>query len=234
MCVQNLSTLDWLCVERQWGRICFLVLFICWCAKQFLWIKWRFIPALSSRFCQSLICYWPLYYSFWVSNTLEKVNSPCSLTNNACHSLLLFVLWCTSGVPPYQMTVSLHTHCYLLCPLWDSSGGVILMMRGYCRCFVSPSQWWMVSGPVHHTPQKKRRIAGLQYYLQTLPGASWEKIAGVLWRMEEHTALEEVRQHLHPYGQWVVLSLCHSLGFVPISLGFHVCGPVTLLIFLRT
>ena len=52
-----------------------------------------------------------------------------------------------------------------------------------------------------HSTEEEKRIAGLQYFLQTLPGASWEKIAGVLWRMEEHTALEEVRQHLHPYGQ---------------------------------
>ncbi|CAI8056152.1 hypothetical protein GBAR_LOCUS30592 [Geodia barretti] len=47
-----------------------------------------------------------------------------------------------------------------------------------------------------HSTEEEKRIAGLQYYLQTLPGASWEDIAGELWHMEEHTALEEVRQHL--------------------------------------
>ena len=52
-----------------------------------------------------------------------------------------------------------------------------------------------------HSTEEEKRIAGLQYYLQTLPGASWEMIAGSLWRMEEHTALEEVRQHLPPCGQ---------------------------------
>ena len=52
-----------------------------------------------------------------------------------------------------------------------------------------------------HSTEEEKRIAGLQYYLQTLPGASWETIAGGLWFMEEHTALEEVRQHLPPCGQ---------------------------------
>ena len=58
----------------------------------------------------------------------------------------------------------------------------------------------IMASPSHSTEEEKR-IAGLQYYLQTLPGASWETIAGELWFMEEHTALEEVRQHLPPYGQ---------------------------------
>ena len=58
----------------------------------------------------------------------------------------------------------------------------------------------IMASPSHSTEEEKR-IAGLQYYLQTLPGASWEMIAGSLWRMEEHTALEEVRQHLPPCGQ---------------------------------
>ncbi|CAI8020102.1 hypothetical protein GBAR_LOCUS12027, partial [Geodia barretti] len=53
------------------------------------------------------------------------------------------------------------------------------------------------ASPSHPTEEEKR-IAGLQYYLQTVPGASWEEIAGVLWYLEEHTALEEVRQHLPP------------------------------------
>ena len=55
----------------------------------------------------------------------------------------------------------------------------------------------MRASPSHSTEEVKR-TAGLQYYLQTVPGASWEVIAGVLWSMEEHTALEEVRQHLQP------------------------------------
>ena len=58
----------------------------------------------------------------------------------------------------------------------------------------------IIASPSHSTEEEKR-IAGIQYYLQTVPGASWEDIAGALWCMEEHTALEEVRQHLPPCGQ---------------------------------
>ena len=47
-----------------------------------------------------------------------------------------------------------------------------------------------------YSTEEEKRIAGLQYYLQTVPGASWERIAGVLWQTQEHTALEGVRQYL--------------------------------------
>ena len=49
-----------------------------------------------------------------------------------------------------------------------------------------------------YSSEDEKRMAGLQYYLQTLPGVSWGRIAGVLWKMEEHTALETVRQYLPP------------------------------------
>ena len=51
--------------------------------------------------------------------------------------------------------------------------------------------------------EDERRMAGLQYYLQTLPGVSW-RIAGELWYMEEHTTLETVRLYLpHNPGECV-------------------------------
>ena len=53
----------------------------------------------------------------------------------------------------------------------------------------------IMANPSYSTEEEKR-IAGLQYYLQTVPGASWERIAGVLWFLEQNTALEEVRQYL--------------------------------------
>ena len=57
-----------------------------------------------------------------------------------------------------------------------------------------------------YSTEEEKRIAGLQYYLQTVPGASLERIAGALWRMEEHTALEEVRQYLpSTQGEWFCL-----------------------------
>ena len=53
------------------------------------------------------------------------------------------------------------------------------------------------ASPLYSTEEEKR-IAGLQHYLHTVPGASWENIAGALWRMKKYTALEEVRQYLPP------------------------------------
>ena len=51
--------------------------------------------------------------------------------------------------------------------------------------------------------EDERRTAGLQYYLQTVPGASWGRIASVLWFMEEHTSLETVTQYLlHKHGEY--------------------------------
>ena len=49
-----------------------------------------------------------------------------------------------------------------------------------------------------YSSEDEKRMAGLQYCLQTVPGVSWGRIAGVLWKMEEHTALETVRQYLPP------------------------------------
>ena len=65
-----------------------------------------------------------------------------------------------------------------------------------------------IRASLSHSTEEEKRIAGLQYYLQTSPGASWEDIAGILWFMEEHTALEEVRQHLpRTYGECILLLL---------------------------
>ena len=54
-----------------------------------------------------------------------------------------------------------------------------------------------------YSSEDKKRTAALQYYIETLPGASWGRIAGALWNMEEHTALETVRRYLpHKPGEY--------------------------------
>ena len=53
-----------------------------------------------------------------------------------------------------------------------------------------------------YSSEDEKRVTGLQYYLQTVPGASWGRIASVLWYLEEHTALETVREYLpHKHGK---------------------------------
>ena len=57
-----------------------------------------------------------------------------------------------------------------------------------------------------YSSKEEKRLAGLQYYLQTVPGVSWGRIAGVLWYMEEHTALVTVRQYLpHKHGDYLYI-----------------------------
>ena len=86
-----------------------------------------------------------------------------------------------------------------------------MMVVGCWRGFLFP--------PPSYSTEEEKRIASLRYYLQTVPGASLERIAGVLWCMEEHTALEEVRQYLpSTHGEW--------LGEFPstLTLGVHGVG----------
>ena len=71
--------------------------------------------------------------------------------------------------------------------------------------------WWLgvpqsvmdqIRASQSYSSEDEKRVAGLQYYLQAVPGASWVRIAGVLWFMEEHTALETVRRYLpHTHGE---------------------------------
>ena len=54
-----------------------------------------------------------------------------------------------------------------------------------------------------YSSEGEKRVAGLQYYLQTVPGVSWGRIASVLWFMKEYNALETVSQYLpHTHGQY--------------------------------
>ena len=54
-----------------------------------------------------------------------------------------------------------------------------------------------ISASQSYSSEDEKRVAGLQYYLQTVPGASWGRIVGVLWFMKEHTALRQYLPHTH-------------------------------------
>ena len=65
------------------------------------------------------------------------------------------------------------------------------------------SVWEQIRKSRSYSSEEEKRVAVVQYYLQTVPGVSWGRIASVLWQMEEHTALESVRQYLpHTHGQY--------------------------------
>ena len=61
---------------------------------------------------------------------------------------------------------------------------------------VPDSVWTQIRDSESYSSEDEKRMAILQYCLQTLPGVSWGRIAGVLWRLEEKTALETIRQYL--------------------------------------
>ena len=70
---------------------------------------------------------------------------------------------------------------------------------------VSNSVRYQIGQDPSYSSEDERRMAVLQYCLQTLPGMSWGRIAGVLWFMEEHTALETVRPYLpHKPGDYAI------------------------------
>ena len=72
--------------------------------------------------------------------------------------------------------------------------------------------WIQIRDSPLYSSEDERRIAVLQYCLQTVPGVSWGRIAGALWRLNEHTALETVRQYIpHKSGEYI---MCVSLHIV--------------------
>lgn len=73
--------------------------------------------------------------------------------------------------------------------------------------------------------EEEKRTAVLQYLLQTLPDMSWRRVAGVLWYLQEHTALETVRQCIpHQPGEYAILySTTHYCWFAE----FHDSVPRT-------
>ena len=73
---------------------------------------------------------------------------------------------------------------------------------------VPDSVWTQIRDSKSYSSEDDKRMAVLQYCLQTLPGVSWGRIAGVLWRLKEDTALEKIRQYL-PGEQCV-----HTLHFM--------------------
>ena len=64
--------------------------------------------------------------------------------------------------------------------------------------------WIQIRDSPLYSSEDEKRVAVLKYCLQTVPGVSWGRIAGALWRLEEHMALENVRQYIsHKPGEYI-------------------------------
>ena len=47
-----------------------------------------------------------------------------------------------------------------------------------------------------HRGDRERKVALSEYFVNSVPGASWSTLAGALYRFEERKALRAVRKHL--------------------------------------
>ena len=99
---------------------------------------------------------------------------------------------CSSCLLPPDTSLTPHTLLHAVSTVrdfWDSGEllsylGVPMSVRNEIRA--SPS----------YSSEDEKRMAVLQYCLQTLPGVSWGRIAGVLWRLKEDKALQTIKQYL--------------------------------------
>ena len=119
--------------------------------------------------------------------------------NKTC--IMSYIVCCTCLLPP---DVSLTPHSLLhavstVRRFWSLGGEVGLL--GWLLVPYSVQEHIIDSQS--YSSEDEKRTAALQYYIETVPDASWGMIAGVLWYMEEHTALETVRRYLpHKPGEY--------------------------------
>ena len=121
--------------------------------------------------------------------------------NNTCIMLYMYIACCTYLLPP-DASLTPHTLLHAVSTVrrfWGLVGEVELL-----DCLDVPySVREQIRGSQSYSSEDEKRTAVLQYYIETLPGASWGRIAGALWYMEERTALETVRQYLpHKPGEY--------------------------------
>ena len=118
------------------------------------------------------------------------------MVSTLVHFSLLSVKSCHCYIFPPDITLTLYNLLQAVSTvreLWN-----LLGYLGVPRAVMN-----QIRSSQSYSSEDEKREAGLQYYLQTVPGASWVRIAGVLWYMKEHTALKNVRQYLpHEHGKY--------------------------------
>ena len=108
--------------------------------------------------------------------------------------MVVYVITVLPVLPP-DASLTPHTLLHAVSTVrrfWEYGGGLLVYLGVPMSVIVE------ISLSQSYSSEDEKRMAGLQYCLQTLPGVSWGRIAGVLWYMKEHTALETVRQYLPP------------------------------------
>ena len=69
-----------------------------------------------------------------------------------------------------------------------------LSLFGMKRCLCVPDT---VYHQIKRNPKYKKREEMIMYFLKAIPLASWVKLAGGFYRLEEHASLQGVRKFLH-------------------------------------
>ena len=65
-------------------------------------------------------------------------------------------------------------------------------------CLVVPAAvYYQINANSSYPTEEKRREAMIVYYLNTIPLASWARLAGQVYWQEKHVSLEAVRKYLH-------------------------------------
>ena len=62
---------------------------------------------------------------------------------------------------------------------------------------VPDTVYYQITANPSYPTEEKRREAMIVYYLNTTPLASWDRLAGELYRWNEYLSLEAVRKYLH-------------------------------------
>ena len=85
---------------------------------------------------------------------------------------------------------------------WDSLGSYRYGLG------VPPSVLVEVRDSTDYKTEEEKKAALLQYFLENVPMASWQTVAGALHYWEEKKALQMVQAFLPPSGESVFLGMC--------------------------
>ena len=106
--------------------------------------------------------------------------------------------------PSLKRTVALLTSLFSLLFSADPS----LTTKNVSSVLETVRSWWAVCAvldvplsrreliEMEHTSEPQRKQAAVDWWLRYSPTASWTWLAGNLYRWEERTALEAVREHI--------------------------------------
>ena len=134
----------------------------------------------------------------------------------------------------YHEEAARHTHTLSLshCVSYSlthssspSSSDPTLNLHNLCLVMTSVKDWYHLGGDLYglgvprtvlleilfstdYKTEEEKKVALLRYFLDHVPMASWQTVAGALHWREEEEALQMVQPFLPPSGESVFLGMC--------------------------